>query len=107
MFKRMGVLRFAPGADEDKITEAAIEAGADDVVAYPEDGAIDVLTTPESFESVRDAMKAAGAVADDAEVTYRADNDIAVDGDTAQRSAERRVGKECVSTCRSRWSPYH
>src|SRR3546814_5013032 len=71
MFKRMGVLRFAPGADEDKITEAAIEAGADDVVAYPEDGAIDVLTTPESFESVRDAMKAAGAVADDAEVTYR------------------------------------
>src|SRR3546814_14101791 len=85
MFKRMGVLRFAPGADEDKITEAAIEAGADDVVAYPEDGAIDVLTTPESFESVRDAMKAAGAAADDAEVTYRADNDIAVDGDTAQQ----------------------
>src|SRR3546814_18968060 len=99
MFKRMGVLRFAPGADEDKITEAAIEAGADDVVAYPEDGAIDVLTTPESFESVRDAMKAAGAVADDAEVTYRAANAIAVDG---ARSEERRVGEEGGSTGRAR-----
>src|SRR3546814_16419958 len=56
-----------------------------DVVAYPEDGAIDGLATPESFESVRDAMKAAGVAPDEAEVTYRADNDIAVDGDTAQQ----------------------
>ncbi|MFC3714942.1 YebC/PmpR family DNA-binding transcriptional regulator [Luteimonas soli] len=85
MFKRMGVLRFAPGADEDKVTEAAIEAGADDVVVYPEDGAIDVVTAPESFETVRDGMKAAGAAPDDAEVTYRADNDIAVEGETAQQ----------------------
>jgi len=90
MFKRMGVLRFAPGADEftrfeSRITEAAIEAGADDVVVYPEDGAIDVLTTPESFEAVRDAMVAAGVAPGDAEVTYRADNDIAVDGETAQQ----------------------
>lgn len=85
MFKRMGVLRFAPGADEDKVTEAAIEAGADDIVVYPEDGAIDVLTAPETFESVRDAMQAAGVAADDAEVTYRADNDVAVEGETAQQ----------------------
>src|SRR3546814_20636379 len=83
MFKRMGVLRFAPGADEDKITEAAIEAGADDVVAYPEDGAIDVLATPESFESVRDAMKAAGVAPEEAEVTYRAETALAVAGDPA------------------------
>ena len=85
MFKRMGVLRFAAGADEDAITEAAIEAGADDVVVYPEDGAIDVITAPESFEAVRDAMNAAGVVPGDAEVTYRADNDIAVEGETAQQ----------------------
>jgi len=85
MFKRMGVLRFAAGADEEKITDAAIEAGADDVVVYPEDGAIDVLTSVESFEAVRDAMNAAGAAPDDAEVTYRADNDIAVEGETAQQ----------------------
>src|SRR3546814_1839644 len=46
---------------------------------------VQTCALPISFESVRDAMKAAGAVADDAEVTYRADNDIAVDGDTAQQ----------------------
>ncbi|HVI59308.1 MAG TPA: YebC/PmpR family DNA-binding transcriptional regulator [Luteimonas sp.] len=88
MFKRMGVLRFAPGADEDKVTEAAIEAGADDVMVYPEDGAIDVVTAPEAFEAVRDAMKAAGVAPGDAEVTWRADNDIAVAGETGQQVAK-------------------
>ncbi|MGN7724276.1 YebC/PmpR family DNA-binding transcriptional regulator [Luteimonas sp. 22616] len=85
MFKRLGVLHFAGGADEDRVTEAAIEAGADDVVVYPEDGAIDVLTAVESFEAVRDAMKAAGVAPDEAEVTWRADNDIAVAGEIAQQ----------------------
>ncbi|MEO6155183.1 MAG: YebC/PmpR family DNA-binding transcriptional regulator [Thermomonas sp.] len=84
MFNKLGVLSFAPGADEDAITEAAIEAGADDVVVYPEDGGIDVLTAPDAFESVKTAMLAAGLAADIAEITLRADNDIAVDGDTAE-----------------------
>jgi YebC/PmpR family DNA-binding regulatory protein len=88
MFKRMGVLRFAPGADEDKVTEAAIEAGADDVVVYPDDGAIDVVTSPEAFEQVRDAMTAAGVAPGHAEVTWRADNDVAVEGETAQQVAK-------------------
>ena len=83
MFKRLGVLSFAPGADEERITEAAIEAGADDVVVYPEDGAIDVLTAPEAFPAVKDAIAAAGLAPDHAEITFRADNDIAVDGETA------------------------
>ena len=82
MFKRLGVLSYE-GGDEDRITEAAIEAGADDVVVYPEDGAIDVLTSPDAFEAVRDAMTAAGMAPAHAELTFRADNDIAVDGDTA------------------------
>ena len=85
MFRRLGVLHFGAGASEEKITDAAIEAGADDVVVYPEDGAIDVLTSVESFETVRDAMKAAGAAADEAGITFRADNDIAVSGETAQQ----------------------
>ena len=85
MFRRLGVLHFAGGASEEKVTDAAIEAGADDVVVYPEDGAIDVLTAVESFEAVRDAMKAAGVAPDEAEVTFRADNDIAVSGETAQQ----------------------
>jgi len=89
MFRKLGVLSFASGANEresfeSRITEAAIEAGADDVVAY-DDGAIDVLTVPESFAAVKAAMEAAGLRADIAEVTYRADNDIAVAGETAQQ----------------------
>jgi YebC/PmpR family DNA-binding regulatory protein len=88
MFKRVGVLSYAAGADEDKVTEAAIEAGADDVVAYPEDGAIDVITAPDTFDAVKAAMHAAGLAPDLAEVTYRADNDIAVDADAAQQVAK-------------------
>jgi YebC/PmpR family DNA-binding regulatory protein len=88
MFRKLGVLSFAAGADEDRITELAIEAGADDVVVYPEDGAIDVLTAPDNFEVVKAAMEGAGLKADIAEVTMRADNDIAVSGDTAQQVAK-------------------
>ncbi|MDQ3288870.1 MAG: YebC/PmpR family DNA-binding transcriptional regulator [Pseudomonadota bacterium] len=89
MFRKLGVLSFVPGAEEapgfeDRITEAAIEAGADDVVVYPEDGAIDVLTSVESFESVKSAITDAGLQPARSEVTFRADNDIAVTGDAAQ-----------------------
>lgn len=89
MFNKVGVLSFAAGADdftlfESRITEAAIEAGADDVVVYPQDGAIDVLTAPDAFEAVKAAMLAAGHTPGHAEVTWRADNDIAVEGDTAK-----------------------
>ena len=84
MFNKVGVLSFDTGADEDAITEAAIEAGADDVVVYPEDGAIDVLTAPDAFETVKAAMVAANLEPGHAEVTWRADNDIAVEGDTAK-----------------------
>ena len=87
MFRKLGALSFAAGADEDRITEAAIEAGADDVVAY-DDGAIDVLTAPDAFAAVKAAMEAAGFRADIAEITLRADNDIAVSGDTAQQVAK-------------------
>ena len=85
MFNKTGVLSFAPGADEDAVTEAAIEAGADDVVVYPDNGAIDVLTSPDAFDAVKAAMLAAGLEPAQAEVTWRADNDIAVSGDTAQQ----------------------
>lgn len=85
MFKKVGVLSFAAGADEEKITEVAIEAGADDVVVYPEDGAIDVLAAPDAFAAVKAAMDAASLPPDLAEITYRADNDIAVEGEVAQQ----------------------
>ena len=88
MFKKVGVLSYAPGADEDKVTEAAIDAGADDVVVYADDGSIDVVTAPDAFEQVRSVMAGAGLAPDLAEITMRADNDIAVAGDTAQQVAK-------------------
>src|SRR4249919_3413878 len=87
MFKKLGVLSYDVGADEDRLTELAIDAGADDVVAYP-DGAIDVVTSPEAFAAVKAAMEAADVVPAIAEITFRADNDVAVTGETAQQVAK-------------------
>ncbi|MCZ8164244.1 YebC/PmpR family DNA-binding transcriptional regulator [Silanimonas sp.] len=84
MFKKVGVLAYAAGADEEKITEAAIEAGADDIKSY-DDGAVEVITSPEAFEAVKKAMEAANLAPAEANVTMRADNDVAVDGETAQQ----------------------
>lgn len=88
LFHKFGVLDFAPGADEDRITEVAIEAGADDVVVYPHDGSIEVLTSPDAFEPVKTAMIADGLVPELAEVALRADNDVAVSGDAAKAVAK-------------------
>lgn len=85
MFNKLGVLTYAANADEDAITNAAIEAGADDVVVYPEDGAIEVFTTQDAFEAVRQSMVDAGHPPGHAEVTWRGDNDIAVEGDVAEQ----------------------
>ena len=68
--------------------EVALDAGADDVVVYPEDGSIDVVSSPEAFDAVRAAMDKAGLRADQAEITLRADNDVAVAGDTAKAVAK-------------------
>ena len=84
MFRKLGVLSYGAGAGEEKVTDAAIEAGADDVVVY-DDGAIDVVTAPESFAEVKQAMEAAGLAPGFAEVTLRADNDSPVDGETAEQ----------------------
>jgi YebC/PmpR family DNA-binding regulatory protein len=87
MFRKLGVLSFEAGADEDRLTEAAIEAGADDVVVY-DDGAIDVVTAPDAFGEIKAVLEAAGLSPAIAEVTMRADNDVAVAGDTAQQVAK-------------------
>ena len=88
LFRKLGVLSFAAGADEEKITDAAIEAGADDVVVHAEGGAIDVLTSPDTFAEVKSALEAAGLQPDAAGITMRADNDIGVEGDTAKAVAK-------------------
>ncbi len=81
-FKNCGQLIFAPGTSEDKVMEVALEAGAEDVIA-DEEGAIEVLTTPGDFEAVKNALEAAGLVAEVAEVTMRPENTVAVTGDDA------------------------
>jgi YebC/PmpR family DNA-binding regulatory protein len=81
-FKHCGQLIFAPGSDENKIMEIALDNGADDVITG-DDGAIEVLTPPAAFEQVKNALSAAGLNAELAEVTFRPDNTIEIEGDDA------------------------
>ena len=83
-FKNVGQILFAPGTDEEKVMELALEAGADDVITDDE-GGIEVLTAPGDFEAVRDALQEAGLTPDMAEVTMRPENTIALEGDDAAR----------------------
>jgi len=83
-FKHCGQIIFAPGVSEDRVMEIALEAGADDVIS-DDDGAIEVITPVADFESVKNALIAAGLMPDDAEVTMRAENPIELTGDEATR----------------------
>ena len=83
-FKHCGQIIFAPGVSEDKVMEVALEAGAEDVISDA-DGAIEVLTAVTDFESVKNALEAAGLTPDAAEVTMRPENPIEVAGDDATR----------------------
>ncbi len=80
LFNTMGVLSYGEGSDEDVLMEAALEAGAEDVVAS-EDGSVEVITTQEGFVDVKEAMIAAGHEPELAEVTKRADNEVVVDAE--------------------------
>jgi YebC/PmpR family DNA-binding regulatory protein len=71
LFNQVGLLMFPAGSDENVVMEAAINAGAEDVIS-DEDGSIEVLTSPAEFEQVRDNINAAGLIADAAQITMRA-----------------------------------
>jgi YebC/PmpR family DNA-binding regulatory protein len=81
-FAKAGILSYPQGSDEDTIMEAALEAGAEDVVTN-EDGSVDVLTEPDQFVDVKEAMIAAGLEPEQAEVTMRAANNTPLDLDDA------------------------
>ena len=83
-FKHCGQFVFAPGTNEDKVMEVALEAGADDVLTDA-DGAIEVLCPAPQFEAVKAALEAAGLKPELAEVTMRAENTIELAGDEALR----------------------
>mgnify|MGYP000196338946 CR=1 FL=1 len=84
MFNKKGIMSYGPGADEDAIMEAALEAGADDVVGN-DDGSVDVYTTPEDFSDVLAAMEGTGHTPDNAEVTFEADTGSELDQDGAEK----------------------
>jgi len=83
-FKHCGQLIFAPGTNEDKVMEVALEAGAEDVIT-DDDGAIEVLTAYVDYETVKNALEAAGLKPEVAWVTMRAENPIELTGDDAVR----------------------
>jgi YebC/PmpR family DNA-binding regulatory protein len=71
LFNQVGLLMYPENSDEDEVMEAAINAGAEDVIA-DDDGSIEVLTSPTEFERVRNAMRATGLKPESAEITMRA-----------------------------------
>jgi YebC/PmpR family DNA-binding regulatory protein len=84
MFKHVGQFLFAPGVEEDKLMEAALEAGADDVLADDE-GGFEVLCDPIAFAGVKDALEKAGFKADSAEVIMKPDTETVFTGEDAQK----------------------
>ena len=83
-FKHCGQLMFAPGTNEDALMEAALEAGAEDVLTN-DDGSIEVVTGPWEFTSVKEALEKAGFDAEFGEVTMKPENAIELSGDEAAR----------------------
>ena len=84
LFNRQGIISFEAGADEDAIMEAALEAGADDVITN-DDGSVDVITAPEEFETVRDALREQELQPLHGEVTYSASTEATLDAGDAEK----------------------
>lgn len=85
LFSKQGVITYAPGAEEEKVMDIAIEAGADDIASYP-DGSIDVTTAPEQFSAVLEALENAGLKPDNAEVSMVASTDVTLDEEGAAKA---------------------
>jgi len=84
MFKHCGQMIFAPGTDEGALMEAAIEAGAEDV-ASNDDGSIEVVTAPNDFLAVKEALEQAGLKPEFAEVTMKPQSETELKGKDALR----------------------
>ncbi|MFY8062402.1 MAG: YebC/PmpR family DNA-binding transcriptional regulator, partial [Usitatibacteraceae bacterium] len=82
LFKHCGTMLFAPGTNEEKLMEAALEAGAEDIVSN-DDGSFEVVTGPYEFSAVKAALEKAGFKAEFGEVTMKATNETELAGDDA------------------------
>jgi YebC/PmpR family DNA-binding regulatory protein len=84
LFKHCGQLVFAPGVDEGRLMDAALDAGADDVIDNA-DGSIEVLTAPHDFVAVKDALAKSGFKPEFAELTMKPAAEVALTGEAAAR----------------------
>lgn len=82
LFKHCGQMLFAPGTNEDRVMEAALEVGAEDVISN-DDGSIEVITAPYEFATIKAALEKAGFKAELAEVTMKPENETVLTGDDA------------------------
>lgn len=83
LFSKQGVISFDAGVDEDAIMEAVLDAGAEDVISN-DDGSVDVVTTPEEFEAVRNALQEGDLEAVHAEVTFTASTEATLNSKEAE-----------------------
>lgn len=84
MFRKLGIISFSSGMDEDALMEAALEAGAEDVLVN-DDGSIDVYTSPEEYMNVKETLLVAGFEPENSEVTMHADIKTELDADAAEK----------------------
>ena len=84
LFKHCGQFIFAPGASEDRVLEAALDAGAEDVVKHA-DGSVELLCAPGDFLPVKAALEKAGLKAEIAEITMKPVNETPLAGEEATR----------------------
>lgn len=84
MFKHCGQFLFAPGASEEKVMEAALEAGAEDVLTN-DDGSVEVICAPGDFSAVKDALEKSAMKPEVAEVTMKATAETSLAGEDAAR----------------------
>jgi YebC/PmpR family DNA-binding regulatory protein len=84
LFNKVGVLNFEPGTPEDEVLEVAMEAGADDIVTE-DDGSIEIVTSPEAYDDVVNAMEQAGLSPANAEITMRASLEVELDVESGQK----------------------
>lgn len=83
LFAHCGQFMFAPGTDEAKLMEVALNAGAEDIIDNDDDDSLEVISSPDAFVAVKEALEQAGLTAELAEVTWRPENEIVLEGDDA------------------------
>ncbi len=84
LFSKRGVISFAGGVDEETLLDAALEAGAEDVIAN-DDGSVEIWTTAETFESVRDSLKQQGLEPVESEITMQAATEVTLEQEDAEK----------------------